>query len=88
MVSRKILVSAIQFLGESEGNFGKKDNINDIVTQIWMSVNDTIIKKNFWPLIFSNTPIHLSYPGVEIAAGQWTWPAKFYHLSFQNSLLL
>ena len=34
MVSRKILVSAIQFLGESEGNFGKKNNINDIVTQI------------------------------------------------------
>ena len=34
MVSRKILVSAIQFLGESEGNFSKKNNINDIVTQI------------------------------------------------------
>ena len=33
MISRKIVVSAVQFLGEREGNFSKKSNINDIVTQ-------------------------------------------------------
>ena len=47
MISRKIVVSAVQFLGEREGNFSKKSNINDIVTQSWMSVNDSIIKKTF-----------------------------------------